>query len=106
MISVGPVSQAVSTPSVGDAEALREEVVSCYINLLYLSGLSNALLVGGLRDLEPTDEGYAQVSALTEQTFVSFRHIQGLLNQLDESELEANANFTLLQETLSDIAPR
>ncbi|SRR6266480_1999422 len=101
-----PAAPTVATPSAGDAPALREELIACYIYILYLAGLANVMLVEGLKQTEPVEDGYAEVSALTEQTFVFFRHMQGVIGKIDRTELDANPNAALLQETMSDLAPK
>jgi hypothetical protein len=106
ILSVVTPPAPAPTPSAGDARALREELIACYIYILYLAGLSNVILAAGLRQTEPVEDGYAEVSALTEQTFVMFRHMQGILSKIDTAELDANSNAALLRETTNDIAPQ
>ena len=99
------VSQPTPSTPTSDVTALREEVVICYINTLYLAGLANMVLVSALKEMGPPDDGYAEVSALTEQTFVHFRHMQNVLSKVAASEIQASANAELYKETMADIAP-
>src|SRR6266480_4705693 len=67
---------------------------------------TGSVCLSGLKQTEPVEDGYAEVSALTEQTFVFFRHMQGVIGKIDRTELDANPNAALLQETMSDLAPK
>lgn len=101
-----PASPQLGQPNELNLQGQKAELIASYIPLAYFAGIANLLAGAGLQQMQPVEEGYPELSAITEQTFVFFQHIRGVIQRVNRKELEENSAFSLLSEIEKDIAPQ
>jgi len=101
--SISPATTELKQPSENDPpESLVTELITCYILIHYYSAVTNVASLGYLPEDISQIADNLKIKELVESSNATFRHLDDVLQKVDQTKLQENGSYSVYCETMSD----